>query len=461
MKNNRAQIAQAITLIETRTGLSARTLERIGIEELLLQLSGGKLDDYIRNLHRQPETNPDWQRLIHTLTIGETYFMRDQRHFEILRETILPQIILQHRRDHNLSVTVWCAGCATGEEPYSIAITLHEFLPDIANWRVRIIATDLNERALQVAQRGIYRQWSFRQSTPQFQQRYFTTRDDGWQINDNIRSMVTFQHSNLITSSGIPAADLILCRNVLLYFSPPFVQRAENRLYDVLTPGGWLMLGQSEALRSNRERWIMHIFPGTSIYQKPSEEVPLTKPISWISRPKITEQPGELQSVAYQRAVAAVQKDQLMEAEYHLAQHLEEYPDQAEGHTLLAFILANRQAFPEAEAHIEIALAHRPLAADAYYIRALIHLEQGRTDEAINALNGAIYCQREHTLAHFVLGNLYASRGDIIRAYRSWRNSARTLANRPADDFVSDLSEMTVTSLRTILQSHLSEDPDF
>ncbi|MDQ7033870.1 MAG: protein-glutamate O-methyltransferase CheR [Anaerolineae bacterium] len=361
------QLSQAITLIEQRSGLSAETLQRIHIGDLLEQISSGDVDSLIRKLHSSDINSPEWQHLIYALTIGETYFLRDKRHFDILRENILPRLMLTRRRSDDLRMTIWCMGCATGEEPYSIATVVHEFLADFSQWDITILGTDINQRAIEAAQKAIYRQWSFRHTPPNFIARYFTPIDESsFQLNQPIRDMVTFRQHNMMEGAPIRGVDIIFCRNVLMYFSRDYAQKAEHSLYQSLAPGGWLLLGQAEALHSRHHNWTMHLYPGTPIYQKPSGTQPLSAPISYPSKPFISteEYSTETESANYTTAIQAVHDDYPQRAEIFIGRLLAENPLHAKAHVLLASIFANRQAYPEAQAHLDEALMINGLLAE-------------------------------------------------------------------------------------------------
>lgn len=449
------QLNQAIQLIESRIGLSAATLERIHLDEILEQASGGDVESYLRQLQSSDEHSPAWQRLIYAITIGETYFLRDTSHFTILRENILPRLMMQRRQAKDLRINIWVVGCATGEEAYSIAATLAENIPDMHNWRINIYATDINQRAIDSAKRGIYREWSFRHTPLAFKQRYFNQVEDGWQIALNIRNMVTFLRMNILSGTPTPQADIIFCRHVLMYFSKPYAQKAEANLHQALSPNGWLIMGQAEALRSKREAWILHMFPGTPIYQKANPNQ-ASEPISYPTRPeKLEKSPSADISAQYQKAVDAIHQDRAESAEYYLSELLEEAPQDAKAHCLLASIFASRQAYPEALSHIEVALENDGLLADAHYIKALVQLEQADSDSAIQAFSAAIYCQRQHALASYMLGNIYRLRGDKGKAERNWKNAQRALEGRADSDFVSDFSDLTISRLRDLLDKSL------
>lgn len=453
------QITQIIQMIEARVGLSANTLEHIGIADLVRQVVIGDVESYLRQLRTGDENSPAWQRLIHALTIGETYFLRDKRHFAILRENILPRILLKRRQDNDLRLTICCVGCATGEEPHSIATVLYETIPDIANWDITIMASDVNQRAIETAKIGIYREWSFRQTPPMFRRQYFTEVEGGWQIAPYIQAMVIFQQGNILSGIAVPQADIIFCRHVLMYFSPKQLIQAESVLHKTLNYGGWLLLGQAEALHSKRDDWLLHMFPGTPIYQKADPIlVHQTDPISYPSRPNRPKRQTRNSSPHYAEAVKAIHADNASQAEYHLSEILSEDPEHAQAHILIASMLANRQAYPEAMAHLELALEADGLLADAHYVKGLVQLEEDDKSGAIQSFSAAIYCQREHILASFLLGNLYAQQRDLDKARRNWRNILRATKDMKADTYVSDLSDMTVKRLRNLLDKDLADE---
>ena len=156
------------------------------------------------------------------ITVGETHFFRNEPQFKALAEVILPELIQRRRPLRQLRL--WSAGCATGEEPYSLAILLERLLPDLDRWQVLILATDINRTALERAQTGVFGAWSFRQTPPEFQAAYFHQQGRTFTLDERIRRRVTFACLNL-SGSGYPSPlnntsrmDLILCRNVLIYF---------------------------------------------------------------------------------------------------------------------------------------------------------------------------------------------------------------------------------------------------
>ena len=166
MLTSTASIEALYNLIASRTGLVLSSHQFSDISRILDELatSAGvtQPDDLLAFLLVQPETHPLWQRIVHTITVGETYFFRNKPQFDALRSHVLPGLIDARRQSGNKHLRLWSAGSATGEEPYSLAILLRELLPDIETWSISILATDINEEYLAQARRGIFRPRSFR-----------------------------------------------------------------------------------------------------------------------------------------------------------------------------------------------------------------------------------------------------------------------------------------------------------
>jgi chemotaxis protein methyltransferase CheR len=453
-------IVQAIELIESRIGIAVGKQFHDEFADLFKRLSRNEPLSYLHKLQTQDEKSSGWQRLINTMTVGETYFLREENHFNLLKKHILPKLILRRRQQHNHTLRIWSAGCASGEEPYSVAIILHEFIPDIAKWTIEIQGTDINEYVLQSARHGIYREWAFRHSDTLFQQNYFDKVDGGFQIKPFIKDKVAFRQQNLLHEDNLHKYDIVFCKNVLLYFDAISTKKAEGNLFQSLNPQGWLFLGQAEAINFDRDRWQTHIFPGSPIYQRPDNGL---NPID-IEYRTISPDEEETQPVAisnhenyYESAVEAIHDDNNTRAEHYLSLALYHNHELAQCHTLLAWLFANRKAFPEAEAHIKAALAINPLHADAHYVTALASLEQGQLDDAHRALQMTLYCDKYHALAAFMLGNLYAQIGNLPKAYSQWAKVQWAIEALDPSNYISDLSDLTAGQLDALIGSHLSD----
>ena len=190
---------------------------------------------------------PLWRDVIEVLLVRETSFFRHRVWFTSLEDHVLVPLIAAKRAAGSKRLNVWSAGCASGDEPYSIAIVLDRLLEG-EDWDVRIIGTDVNECALDAARIGRYRAWALREIDPGLRERYFDEIEpDYFEIAKSIRERVNFYGVNLIDTPGIANIDLLVCRNVLMYFTPENQHAVAARLRECLAPGGWLAVAPVEA----------------------------------------------------------------------------------------------------------------------------------------------------------------------------------------------------------------------
>ena len=262
-------------LILDRTGiiLGLRGTSHLtqGLQQYAEAIGCFDLGDIYMRLSRADTSSEIWDKLADLFTVCETYFFRDQSQFQALREHILPGLI--QRRLSERRLRIWSAGCATGEEPYSVAILLHELIPDIEKWRIHILATDLNKRVLRKAGQGVYKQWSFRQCESAVQNTYFEPRGDCFALKPMIRDMVTLGYLNLVEdaypslATNTKALDLIIFRNVAIYQTEKVTRQVVERFCKCLLPGGWLMVSATETEPSGLDGFETRRIDGSTFYQ--------------------------------------------------------------------------------------------------------------------------------------------------------------------------------------------------
>ncbi|MDX2078797.1 MAG: CheR family methyltransferase [bacterium] len=443
---------QLAMLIENRTGIAVMTKLQHVFNDILQTSAIGDLSAYLRRLSTTSYTDPEWQKIIHILTIGETYFMREKAHFDLMRELILPPLIAKRRESGNLYLNIWSAGCASGEEAYSLTILLHELLPDIDRWNIHLLGTDLNGRSLALARAGVYREWAFRQVDDNFKQTYFDPVPEGWRIKPFLSVRVSFRHANVLEAMPAPQFDLILCRNVLLYFSPASAIKAETIFHEALAPNGALLLGHAETSRQ-RDLWSVTIQNDTAIYMKSSR---LTESPLFIQNQPENKPPTRLllQSV-YEQAVNAIQTEQHTQAETLIRELLGIEPHNAGGHLLMAVVYANQKNSALAHFHLDLALDYDPLMADAHYIRAMLHWEAGQLDSVEESLRAALYSQRNHPLASWMMGDYQQKIGAQGRAMHHWFNAQRAIKPLLPECPVCVVSPMLAGQLRDLLGEKL------
>jgi chemotaxis protein methyltransferase CheR len=386
---------------------------------------------------------------------------------EALRDQVLPELIAA-RRQNGRTLRIWSAGCCTGEEAYSLAILLRQILLDWRDWKIAILGTDINTHFLRRARQGVYRDWSFRETAPEFQRRYFSNpQKDCFEILPEIRSMVTFESFNLAREdhSFLPngdAMDLILCRNVLMYFSPQQARETLRRLHGSLAPDGWLAVGPAEALQSLMEGFFPVNFPGAVVYRKTAaagsraEPALAMPPEEWSPQTEIGDGDRShaydvpLPAFAVPLRESAPPREPPPEEEqardlYELGDYitaanillgvLAATPDDARCLALLARIRANQGALEEALAWCEKAIAADKLNPGTHYLLGAIFQEGGRLTEAAASLKRALYLDQDFVLAHFALGNLRQRQGRHKESLRHFENALRALRacppNRP------------------------------
>jgi chemotaxis protein methyltransferase CheR len=436
-----------------------------------------------------PLTKDQLQVLASHLTIGETYFFRDKKTFDILASSVLPGLI-QSRRGREQRLRIWSAACCTGEEAYSLAISLRQVLPDWKDWQLTILATDINPRFLRKAMEGSYGEWSFRNTPADFREHYFNRTGDGrYDVIPEIKSMVTFSHLNLAEDSypslatDTNAMDLVFCRNVLMYFSPVQIERVIANLHHSLIDGGWLAVSASETSQALFARFATRNFPGAILYQKSAAKFPGSRPpTSQVSDalpiPRERSRVPEVRETKSGPVVSNPQKtsqeqNPMAEAEAFFAQgRYEEAADALTALTesparnprlfsLLARTLANQGRLGDALGWCDQWIAADKVDPAAYYLRAIILLEQGEPFQARNSLQRATYLSPTHVLAHFALGNLARGSAEPEEALRHFTNARQLLSKLQPDDPLPESDGLTASRLTetinalTILQTAL------
>ena len=245
-----------------------RYLVETRLEPLARKIGLDSLSDLIRALRAQSPFSDLHAEAIDALTTNETYFFRDFHPFEALQKTIIPNLIEQKRSTRSLSI--WSAACSTGQEPYSLAMMLSEHFPILKNWKVSILATDLSSTALNRAKEGRYNQIEVNRGLPaNLLIKYFKMVDKDWVIDDKLRDWIEFRPMNLIQPWRLyQLFDIVLIRNVLIYFDVETKKTILNKLNKCIRPGGYLFLGASESVTNLDNHWELGAINETIAYRK-------------------------------------------------------------------------------------------------------------------------------------------------------------------------------------------------
>lgn len=393
------------------------------------------------------------ERVCAELTIGESFFLRNEHHFQALREHVVPDILKQNAASQE--IRIWSAGCATGEEPYSLAILLDQMLQtdssQVANWS--ILGTDLNPAFLERAREALYTQWSFRGTDINHDRNYFLPEGNKFRLHPRLRSSVHFSYLNLVKDvypspmTGTMALDLILFRNVAIYLKKEVTQAIIGRFHRALRPGGWLLLGETELNIASADGFEVKRFEQATLYQKTSErneraklavafpapvlvdvspptqiaDTPVATLPDWVplpaARPETLSRPAP---ASWERIESFVQNRNFAEAE----RLIESVPSLQERGVLRLRYARSLLAGAEVErAHtmLDSCIVDDPLSVEPQLLKGSFAEEAGDLETAEQAYRRALFVDRFCPMAHFHLGLLQQKKGDLKAATRSFQ----------------------------------------
>jgi chemotaxis protein methyltransferase CheR len=376
--------------------------------------------------------------LIADVTVGETYFWRDQAQLELIGRTLLPELAAREGPEH--VVRVWSAGCATGEEAYSMAVLLLE--AGLAP-RAHVLGTDVSRNALRIAERAVYRDWSFRDGGARVRALYARPFGGGHRLVDEVRALTSFRYLNLNVdpypsiASGVFGLDCILCRNVLIYFAPATVAAVAARLAEALAPGGWLVTAGSDPPLTGVAALEPVVTEAGVLYRRrPAEGCHPLPTAAAMATATIERATAAAASLAAATGAATPLVNE-REPEPGPEAPLADAPAAAKERALAARIaavrsLANRDpALAERECHA--ALGEHPHSTELLYVHAAILMELGRDAAALQALRALLFLDRKQAAAHLTMASVLRRLGRRDDARRSLRNAAELLEAMPPD----------------------------
>ena len=422
------------------------------------------------------------------LTVGETYFFRNKKNFEILEEQILPELI-GSRQDAGY-LRIWSAGCSGGEEAHSIAILLKKMIPDINDWKITILATDINPHLLKKGVEGIYTDWSFRSTPSWVKEGYFKKTEEGnYRIIPVLKNMVMFEYLNLAEDvypsllNNTNGMDIIFCHNVLMYFSPKLADRVVNGFYNSLVDKGWLLVGPTDFIKSAASKFAPLSIDETVVYRKLSKKVGISDDFQpekfapyipfvkrWIGtdRPLKSVKDGEREKIEIKNDIKKeggesmdLRKDVIKifeqgrydDAVRKISGLSLKDEDKAEILSMLVRGYANQGRLNDALKWCEEAISSDKLNPYYHYLLATIFIEQGRMMDAVKSLKKTIYLDNDFILAYFMLGNLMVRRGKLKTSKRYFRNAIELLSSYNDEEVIPESDGITAGRLSEIIES--------
>ncbi|NEP43199.1 MAG: tetratricopeptide repeat protein [Okeania sp. SIO2H7] len=475
--------------IARETGLQIRPQDGENLSKKILErmkcLQMARSEEYYQLLNSQTEAGKaEWEKLIVNLTTTETYFFRDRGQIDLLKNVLLPELIAQKVLSKQKTLRLWSAGCSTGEEPYSLAILARELIADWQDWKILILGTDINERVLEKARKGVYGSWSFRQVDISRQNRYFQRVKGEWKLDDEIQKMVRFFRHNLVKDDCPENLDLIICRNVFVYFKPELISLVVRKFSEALRQEGYLITAHAELHGQKMDGFKAKVFPESLVYQKSQDceentrdkwlnfsfnlgEIEVDKERSWYEKKtqkqeRITPRVGtgeSLNEITPKTILAEAEtlfKNKkyalaIEKAERAIASDLNNY----DAHYLIAQIYGNLGDYEKAEFFCQKALEIEPFSVDIYHL--LVHLaeERGEREKAKNLLKKIIYLCPSSISAYVELADIYESEGEMVRAKKMKKTALELLTKLPKNATVEYRGEISASDFIQYLKQLL------
>lgn len=402
-----------------------------GVHRAAARMTGGSPATLLCRLrHREPAV---MATLIDELMVGETYFFREPDQFQLVR-----QLMLATRSGARPGrLRLWSAGCASGEEPYTMAILAMEILGPSAHEMVEIIGTDVQHSALVRARQGLYRPWSFRGVLPGLRARWFSNEGERWRVCDQVRSLVRFAPLNLMdtTSPLWPrGVDLVFCRNVLMYLDDGAIERVCAGLRRSMVPDGWLITAPCDPLVStpglcvdNSPGFLAYRAVTTAREDTAGRSLPApAMPAPALPAPALPAGNGVTESAR----AANTEIPDVGESPFSEALRLAD-----QGHIAAALRMAN------------IMLAVTPAQPAGYVLRATLYQSMNDHQGAVRDVQRALLLDRSLAFAHVLAAASRMALGDERAALHALRNARKTLLVQPLDAPVAGAQGITVREL--------------
>jgi chemotaxis protein methyltransferase CheR len=448
--------------ITEKAGIHFDERKRQQLEEIVKErcqaLRLNHIGDYDALLRDSVEKGKEFSTLMDILTIQESFFFRHKAQFDILQRFCLPLLI--KKKDKCDRINIWSAGCANGEEAYSIAMLVRDLIPERPEARVFIRGTDISQKALCRAKKGVYTERALRGLDPCYLNRYFSKQGECYFLSKEIKGMVDFGYLNLaedpFPTEAMPIWDFIFCRNVIIYFTPEHQRKLMKNFYSVLAQGGYLFAGYSETMRYLHEDFVPIEMEGAFIYQKPFPGQEPHRPVGYMQvaskgrcvpldlkkredvfiRSNVKPSPfpadnGRTSGRKTKDYRTCSEPPEIEEAGFPgPGETAEEESIDLDARLSLAAQLADKGETMDAVALIDDIIRGDPLHAQAYFMLAMIYRNAGGLDQAGHYLKKVIYLEPQNPLARLHLADVFKEASQKESAVREYANVISLLENR-------------------------------
>jgi chemotaxis protein methyltransferase CheR len=460
------------------------------------------LTEGIQGLLQQYLNDELIKTLAYHLTIGETYFFRDTSRMEILEKEVLPDIIQRH--SHDKKIKIWSAACCTGEEPYSVAILLDRLIPYKEDWDISIIGTDINKEFLNKAELANYKKWSFRATPQETRAKYFTEHKERFfTLIPKIKKMVTFAYSNILENNEsleFHDFDLILCHNVLIYFSPKQINKTIHLLTKALASDSWLSISSIETPFVNEPFLKIRNFAGAVFFKKTEEIENLETFFGKIQAPKklpikedesllkvvfpdfikmerpviqfpfsvkdmefvekkietINLQPASLHdAIDYDVLYQQKKYREIVTVLNSVKKTIDFLKNDVPKVLLLIRTYANLGELTEGLDLCREALKIHKLDPNLHCIHATICMALGENQEAIKSFKSTLFIEPNYVAAHYMLGTLEHKEKNYKASRKSFRRALELLELFDPDEELLGAEELTAARAKDLIENTL------
>ena len=448
----------------TRRSLSMSVVKRMEASKI------DSFSDYLSFIKFDSAGHEELKNLVDIITIPETFFFRNTPQFDALIKHILPELITKRVSEGNYYINIWSAGCSTGAEPYSLAIAVSEALGSVHNWKISILATDINRTSMSFAQKGVYTSRYLDHIPEDLKDKYFTKKGSQYHLDSSIIKMINFEYHNLVTDlyylKGMKNLDMVFCRNVTIYFSQDITRKVIANIYRTLADGGYLFIGHAETLYGISQDYETIEFPDTFIYRKNLgvnseakkikfpifDKVPVdtslpSPPFAYIPQIDIPEPIPEI--------VLALPPPQKTTHTHTEKKHKNEGLTQIAELQSLANEYADNGRSDEALTILRDILDIDSFNVDAHLLSGILFYGAQEYSKAENHLKTVKYYDHNNVVSYYYLGEIYSDTKQNLKALREYKNAINLLKKLPRESHIGILGNFTAGFLLQFCEKKL------
>jgi len=468
-----------IRFIRSRLGLVIKSHQLYDLRKTIVDASEKfhcTPSAYLELIKTSGVESPYLEFLIAGITIGETYFFRDDHQMQLLSENVLPALIQSKRAANHFFLRIWSAGCASGEEIYTIAMLLREMLPDYQKWTLQLMGSDINTASLKKAREGIYGEWSMRSISDYYKNKYFNREKNQYHLHHDIRDAVNFMWLNLGSEdypsmiNNTNAQDLILCRNVLIYFDDHHVRNLMKKLDACLVEGAFLMLGASDPIQIKNTSLSSYQKEGALLMHSTAKKEEKRPEPSLSDEPLVmyhdTYQKRKPEKITLPPKISHKPKSDAVKSEIEKLMDESSWQDvinkltgldqntlhQVDMLNIMATALANIGKLDDAVLSCEESLGLDKTQKQTWVTLAMVLIEKNQLVEAESALRKALFLDYQFVIAHLQLGLLLIRNGNIKKGLSSLLNALSITQSYSASKSVDGMKGMDYGRLADILK---------